>query len=358
MSLSSNNTSIAIARPTTKIRDDSSSDSEPEPTRTPNYHIYNMAKTATVDQSSPSKPPKLLAGELTPEVVHDWQNTCLTYFMHKEIEDKNQVKMIAFGMLDPRIHTWYLAQQATLDAGTFNDYIMALKDAWLDTHWDTKLRKKVLGNQQGMCTFYEWALEIQNQNALLFGNPAHLSDAQLHSQLEANICDELTIPVLRAKFDLNMTLKKWIEEVRHLDDKRLEDLAMHKRFAEDCYKSSRRTNQQQSSTKTPFSSSHTSSTTSSSRLGQLTLAERTLLADHRGCFKCRKFYVPHRSKECPDRPPEASTYKTLTEADAIAAKPTKSERLTKPVTPVVPVTAVMPSSVIEEASDSDDDISY
>ncbi|KAG1836531.1 hypothetical protein F4604DRAFT_1692804 [Suillus subluteus] len=149
---------------------------------------------------APSKPPKLVAGELTPEVARDWENACSTYFMHKGIEEKNQVKMVAFGMLDPCLHTWYLAQWVTLDA--------ALKDAWLETHWDTKLRKKVLGSQQGARPFYEWALEIQNQNTLLYGNPTHLDDAQLRSQLEANLCDELTTPVLRAKLALTIMLKK------------------------------------------------------------------------------------------------------------------------------------------------------
>lgn len=157
-----------------------------------------MTKPAMVEQSAPSKPPKLLAGELTPEVARDWDNACSTYFMHKEIIARDQVKMIAFGMLDPRLHTWYLAQRATLDAGTFAEYMTALKNAWLDTHWDMKLHKKVLGSQQGTRSFYGWALELQNQNALLYGNAAHLSDEQLRNQLEANICDELTTPVLRA----------------------------------------------------------------------------------------------------------------------------------------------------------------
>ncbi|KAG1762163.1 hypothetical protein EV702DRAFT_352586 [Suillus placidus] len=308
-----------------------------------------MTKSARVEQSAPSKPPKLLAGELTPEIARDWDNACTTYFMHKGIDAEDQVKMIAFGMLDPRLHTWYLAQRATLDAGTFTEYMTALKDAWLESHWDTKLRRKVLGSQQGNCAFYEWALELQNQNALLYGNAAHLSDTQLRNQLEANICEELTIPVLRAKLADDLTLKKWIEEVKHLDDKRLEDLASHKRIAEDLYKSSKRTNTYTSTNKTSVPKTHTSS---SSRLGTLSETERTLLMKHKGCFKCRKFYVSHQSKECTDGAPDASTYKTLTESDAIAAKP-KS----KTVAAVGTVGAVMPSSVLDDGSSSEDDIS-
>jgi hypothetical protein len=194
-----------------------------------------MTKYASVEQSAVNKPPKLSPGELMPEVACDWQNACLTYFMHKAIEAGDQVKMIASGMTDPRLHIWYLTQRDTLDAGTFDAYMTALKSAWLETHWDTKLRRKVLGSHQGNRAFYEWALELQNQDALLYGNTAHLSDAQLHNQLEANICDKLTIPVLQAKLAAELTLKEWIEEVKHLDDKRLEDLASHKKIAEELY---------------------------------------------------------------------------------------------------------------------------
>ncbi|KAG1904193.1 uncharacterized protein F5891DRAFT_977080 [Suillus fuscotomentosus] len=146
-----------------------------------------MIKPAIVEQSAPSKPLKLLPGELTPEVTHNWENTCATYFISTH--------------------------------GTSHKYVMALKDTWLETHWDTKLWKKVLGSQQGSRAFYGWALELQNQTTLLYGNTTHLTDAQLQNQLEANICDDLMTLVLRVKLASTLTLKNWIEEVHHLDEK-------------------------------------------------------------------------------------------------------------------------------------------
>ncbi|KAG1839248.1 hypothetical protein F4604DRAFT_1599732 [Suillus subluteus] len=303
-----------------------------------------MTRSASVEQSAPNKPPKLLPSELTPEVARDWDNACRMYFMHKGIDTGDQVKMIAFGMMDARLHTWYLAQRVTLDAGTFEEYMTALKNAWLESHWDTKLRRKVLGSLQGSRGFYEWALELQNQNALLYGNTAHLLDAQLRIQLKASICDELTIPMLRAKLTDDLTLKKWIKEVKYLDDKRLEDLACHRKMAEDLYKSKRATSSNKPSSSKTYNSS-------SSRLGTLSEAEHTLLMKHRGCFKCRKFYVSHQSKECTDGTPEASSYKTLMEVDAIAAK-----LKTKTVAAVGTVGGVMPSSVLDDGSDSEDDM--
>ncbi|KAG1763847.1 hypothetical protein EDD22DRAFT_1050004 [Suillus occidentalis] len=285
-----------------------------------------MTKTAIVEQSAPSKPPKLTAGEITPQVALDWENACETYFMHKSVDPADQVKMIASGMLDPRLRTWYLTRRATLNAGTFAEYMSALRIAWLESNWANKLRKKVLGSRQNNRSFYEWALDLQNQNALLYGNPSYLSDNQLKDLLDANICDELTVKVFRAKLADDLTLKDWIEEVKSLDEERLEDLASHKKIAEELHKPKRATS---STNKTSSSKPYNDS---SPRLGSLTENERALLMKHKGCFKCRKFYVSHQSKDCTDGAPDASSYKTLTESDANAAKPKA-----KPVAAVGPV---------------------
>ncbi|KAG0697994.1 hypothetical protein DFH29DRAFT_810940 [Suillus ampliporus] len=64
-----------------------------------------MVKSAVVKQSAPSKLPRLLADKLTPEVTCDWNNVCSTYFIYKEVETKNQVKIITFWMLDLCLYT-------------------------------------------------------------------------------------------------------------------------------------------------------------------------------------------------------------------------------------------------------------
>ncbi|KAG2142353.1 hypothetical protein DEU56DRAFT_733934, partial [Suillus clintonianus] len=307
-----------------------------------------MPKFATVDQSAPNKPPRLTPGELTPEVARDWDNACQTYFLHKDIQATNQVKMISFGMQDTRLHAWYLSQRDTLNAGSFEDYMKALKKNWLESNWEVKLRKKVLGSQQGTRSFFEWALDLQNQNSLLYGSTAHLSDIQLRNQLEANMADDLTPSVLRAKLADDLSMKSWIEEVKHLDDKRLEDMALHRKMAEELYKTNKRftplTNVSNVTNK-PNSRPHPSGPL----LPPLTSQERELLRLNNGCFKCRKFGVDHRAPDCPNGAPDATSYKTLTESDA--AKVTKPK---KPTAVVMPVAAVMPSSVLEGDSDSDE----
>jgi Aspartyl protease len=53
---------------------------------------------------------------------------------------------------------------------------------------------------------------------------------------------------------------------------------------------------------------------------KLTEGEKKLLEEHEGCFKCRNFFVTHRSNECPSGFPNAATYKTLTSKDVDTAR--------------------------------------
>ena len=103
-------------------------------------------------------------------------------------------------------------------------------------------------------------------------------------------------------------------------------------------------------------------------------AERTLLNEHDGCTKCRKFYVGHRSRDCPNGFPSGKGYKSLTLADALTAKKGKqpsttssNKPATKPVVATAPssdedepdtIAAVLPStSMLDSDSEEDADIS-
>ncbi|KAH7904200.1 hypothetical protein BJ138DRAFT_1019457, partial [Hygrophoropsis aurantiaca] len=289
----------------------------------------NGVPMAAVEQSAPSKPPTLTPGDISPAVARNWDMACRTYFMHKRINAEDQVKMIAFGMLDPRLQNWYITNSEQLDVLSFPDYLKEFKSTWLETHWDVKIRRKLLSSKQSSRSFYEWAIDLQTQNALLHGSPSFLSDEQLLHQLEANMNDDLSTDVLHANMEGEPTLKGWIEWVKRLDDKRREQSSRQLRIAEEAIKSNRRVkditntsykpryNVSSSSVATSASSSTTPATP---RLPPLTQAERDLLAQNKGCFKCRKLFVDHRAKDCKDDAPDPATYKTITAAIVAAAK--------------------------------------
>ena len=75
-----------------------------------------------------------------------------------------------------------------------------------------------------------------------------------------------------------------------------------------------------SSTSSSSTAINPSVTCAPDRLPALNAAERALLMEHEGCFKCCRFYMTHKSTDCPKGFPEKSSYSTLTEANALNAK--------------------------------------
>ena len=67
----------------------------------------------------------------------------------------------------------------------------------------------------------------------------------------------------------------------------------------------------------PFSTAPNSrfnqSSSGQKRCSPLTQAEIALLNKHKGCQKCRRFYISHRGGDCPNNFPERATYFPLSE---------------------------------------------
>lgn len=73
-------------------------------------------------------------------------------------------------------------------------------------------------------------------------------------------------------------------------------------------------------TNRPSHAANTPPSTGQTKCPLLLEAERSLLKQHQGCFKCRKFYIGHTSQSCPYGFPNGTNYKPLSDADALAAK--------------------------------------
>ncbi|KIM76347.1 hypothetical protein PILCRDRAFT_12787 [Piloderma croceum F 1598] len=99
---------------------------------------------------------------------------------------------------------------------------------------------------------------------------------------------------------------------------------------------------------------NTPSTCTLDCLPPFTAAERALLVEHEGCFKCLHFYTNHKSADCPNGFPNKLSYAPLTEAQALAMKKKSGKKEKTPVTAVVtPTAVVMPSAVLDDGSDSE-----
>ena len=111
-----------------------------------------------------------------------------------------------------------------------------------------------------------------------------------------------------------------------------------------------------SSTSNATTTINTASTHTPDRVPALTPKECSLLVEHEGCFKCRRFYTTHKSADCPDGFPDKTSYVTLTDADALAAKKKygKKEKTTTTAAVIpVPAAVVMPSAILGDGSDSE-----
>lgn len=125
----------------------------------------------------------------------------------------------------------------------------------LEKGWDRKIRLSMLASKQGGRPSHEWAYETQKHNALLRGRSYNFFEEALHETLE--------------NIDADTKFKDWVETVA------VEDVFLScKRKERDSKGEMRNINSKQRQR-------------SKTILPKLTSAERSMLSEHQGCFKCR-----------------------------------------------------------------------
>ncbi|KAF9226046.1 hypothetical protein BS17DRAFT_806992 [Gyrodon lividus] len=319
-----------------------------------------MAGKGHYEQSAAHKAPIITVGNITPKALRSWEMGCKQYFLHRSIDSAEQVQKIALNLQDPRIQDWYLNDYDRIDKLTFSAFMEEVRSCWLPSDWAAITRQKMLASTQGNKAFSEWAIDVQTQNTILRGTTSHLTDASLKYYLEAHIHPNLACEYRAMEYSTEDVLRKWIEKVRLLDEKRQRDVAKHKEAVDVAIRAVARP--------APWTSTSSSKTQSSKGGGDavkssttnkflclpaLTMDERKILQDNEGCFKCRCPFQKHTSRDCPYNFPDPKTYKPLT-ADDIAAKKLK----TTPIAAIDiehTVAVVMPSAVLGDGTDSGDD---
>ena len=95
-------------------------------------------------------------------------------------------------------------------------------------------------------------------------------------------------------------------------------------------------------------------------LPKLTPAERAIIFEHQGCFKCRQLYVDHKGANCPNGFPSPNSYKALTVEHAEAVWDSRNKPRSRAPGLVAhvgfsAVTETMPSSVLGEGEEDSAD---
>jgi hypothetical protein len=234
---------------------------------------------------------------------------------------------------------------------------------YLHQDWEDQIRNLILTSTltSSKTSFWNWSQKLLKLNCLLRGTTSVFDDAALRNHLEAHLDDELWARLKHNEARKDKSLKTWIAAVCLIDEARTIETKRHRELIEETL--DRQAKRQNTRTDTLRGPSHrgntsqsgtnsnpSSSTTNFVKLPPLTDSERTLLNEHEGCTKCRRFYTDHRSQSCPNGFPLGKGYKTLTLTDALSAK--KGKAVAK-----LSAKPVAATSTAFEAVDSDDEIS-
>ncbi|KAJ7731684.1 hypothetical protein DFH07DRAFT_968678 [Mycena maculata] len=325
----------------------------------------NKPVLATITHLKSDCCPILEAGVITPEILYMWRRACQKYLKNcKERTADDLVSFVADEMREPILEKWYMASQTRIDALKLDAYISELGTLVLEKGWEGKMRRKVLGAKMTLGQkFADWAYDIQNVNAIL--SQAAPTFAVANPELK-NILDAGLTATLQADLDtepvLSTELNAWISEVKGRDDRlkfetgRMQEL-IDAQPARSSPKGKLSLAERLSSPKPSLASRLTAPPAKDTNLKcpPLTDAEKVLLDLHDGCRRCRKFYIGHRTLNCDGDFPDAATYRTLTQADAVAQAVARGKTLWVKREPAAVRT---PKNILDadyEESDSDRD---
>ena len=93
-----------------------------------------------------------------------------------------------------------------------------------------------MGTHQGDCPFWDWAMEMQSINTLLYGTALYLNELALQNQLEANRSPELTEVCRHDFIDDVPDYRLWLEVVWRLDEKRRREVVTQCQMMEDMFR--------------------------------------------------------------------------------------------------------------------------
>lgn len=255
-----------------------------------------------------------------------------------------------------------------------------LRGNYLHPNWEDHIRDEILNSRldPNKESFWSWAQHVIKLNCLLHNTTSVFDDATLRNQLDAHLDEGLKERVKHSDAKKEKTLKAWIDAVRRLDETRISENKRHRELIEETFNKRQAkclatdSNALCNPSRRNNASSSSNTNSSSSTFTPLLLlldSERTLLNEHDGCTKCRKFYVGHCSRDCPTGFPSGKGYKTLTLTDALGSKKGKTttstsstKQVAKPIAATAPslddepntIAAVLPSASDYESDSAED----
>ena len=287
---------------------------------------------ASVEQNSPSKVPILTAGNISPTIMCQFEHTCKNYFTHKKIITDDQVSLIIGGILDDRVTDWIIAEHERLIALSFNVFMTDFRQNYLAEDWEEDTLQELLSMSQGTNSFWDYTVTVQSKNALLHGTTSHLPDDKLRHQIGAGMEVHLSKKVSLEKLNKILDFRKWLNEVKRCDDVLRAEREEYECITKENRDMSRRSNyaSKPSFCRPPSNNNNSSQTAPFASTTNIPVARKQCpklldskckpLNKNEGCLKCRRFFIEHRTANCPNDFPNPAMYKSLTQSDADRVK--------------------------------------
>ncbi|KAH9927786.1 uncharacterized protein B0H18DRAFT_875288, partial [Fomitopsis serialis] len=285
----------------------------------------NARPLSIVTQVSQKHAPVVSAGKLTPALILQWEAACTAFFREREVKDEDKVAKVAFGFQDELIQDWYINDSENINAMTFPNFVNKIRSRYLPHEWEDDVSTVLLRMRQKEDErFADWVVAVEKQNRLLRGSDLRKDEKALKAQITANAWVDVRRAATKKVYKDIVDFKEWKDALSVFDDERLAERARRfkdiERFLASHQTTQKATKSNSGSTATTSSGSSTAKASTSQRVPAMTGDERQLLQAHDGCFKCRRPFVNHRSKDCPFGFPDPRTFKPVTQADIDAHK--------------------------------------
>jgi len=99
---------------------------------------------ATIEQSSLSKVPILMAGDISPAIMRQFEHGCKNYFVHKKIIVDDHVPLIIGSIQDNHVSNWISVDRDHLIGLSFDMFMVDFHANYLAEDWEEDMLCELL----------------------------------------------------------------------------------------------------------------------------------------------------------------------------------------------------------------------
>jgi hypothetical protein len=297
-------------------------------------------------------------GRVTPALLLQWEELATAYFDKAKTPDAEKVSSILTCWRDSKIDNFIKMNKTRFrhPEFTFPLFMAEIRKRFLDPLWHNSVMRNVVNAKMDSTESSKFANHIIAGNNLLEGTGIRLDAAALRKTLSGNMSEFLASKLDRLRTTERDRLagivdfEEWMAEIVTIDHEATSDLkCIAEMLQVDVGYKRQRLDDGSAHTPpiVPFQASQapnmpplnaymgtganairppyptrpahiTAGRFPQTSLGRkhcppLTQTEITLLNKHKGCRKCRQFYVSHRGNDCPNDFPDGTNYVPLSE---------------------------------------------